>query len=303
MKRANKSPYYFKSLTGFHKVLGLPKPMHPLVSLVDIQDIKDSPAELANSYILDFYKIAYKISFEEIKYGQNYFDYGEGGMIFTSPQQVFEAPTDTENKGKLLFIHPDFLLSYPLAKKIKEYGFFSYDINEALHLSDREKSMVFSIFKIIDDELQNRIDDFSQDVIISQVETLLNYGNRFYKRQFITRKVFSNDLLQKLDDILNDSFNFELAYRQGIPTVQYLAEALSMSSNYLSDMLRSLTGQSAQQHIHNKLIEKAKESLSTTNLSISEIAYRLGFEHSSSFTKLFKNKVNVTPVEFRKSFT
>jgi len=199
-------------------------------------------------------------------------------------------------------IHPDFLWNFPLARKIKQYGFFSYSANEALHLSDHEQSIVTSIFKIIGEELNSRIDDFSQDVMISQIELLLNYANRFYKRQFITRKAVSNDLLQKVDEILDEYFNIEKSLSQGIPTVQYLSENLNMSASYLSDMLRSLTGQNAQQHIHHKLIEKAKEKLSATNLSVSEIAYALGFEHSQSFSKLFKTKTNVSPLEFRRSF-
>jgi AraC family transcriptional regulator, transcriptional activator of pobA len=193
-------------------------------------------------------------------------------------------------------------LSYPLAKKIKEYGFFSYVANEALHLSEKEKETVLSIFKIIDEELNSRIDDFSQDVIISQIELLLNYSNRFYKRQFITRKGINNDLLQKLEAILDDCFNDEKSLMEGIPTVQFLSAKLNISPSYLSDMLRSLTGQNAQQHIHNKLIDKAKEKLSTTDLSVSEIAYQLGFEHPQSFSRLFKTKTTLSPLEFRASF-
>jgi len=296
-------PYKFESLTEFHKVLGLKKPLHPLVSFINIEDIKVLPDELSNCYILNFYKIAYKSSIKKrVKYGQNHFDFGEGGMIFTAPNQLFEAPNNTENAGKLLFIHPDFLLSYPLAKKIKQYGYFSYSTNEALHLSDKEKSTIYSVFRIIEDELLNTIDDFSQDVIISQLETLLNYSNRFYKRQFITRKVLNNDLLGKFEDILNNYFDEEESVNRGIPTVQFVSEQLNISSSYLSDMLRSLTGQNAQQHIHNKLIEKAKEKISTTKLTISEIAFQLGFEHSSSFNKLFKSKTEMSPLEFRKSF-
>jgi AraC family transcriptional activator of pobA len=194
------------------------------------------------------------------------------------------------------------LLGYPLAKKIKQYGFFSYSANEALHLSEKEKDTILGIFKIIDDELNSRIDDFSQDVIISQIELLLNYANRFYKRQFITRKATSHNLLQQLEEILDDYFNNERSLSEGIPSVHYLAEKLNISPSYLSDMLRSLTGQNAQQHIHSKLIEKAKEKLSTTSLSVSEVAYQLGFEHSQSFSKLFKTKTNLSPLEFRKAF-
>ena len=187
-------------------------------------------------------------------------------------------------------------------RKRKQYGFFSYAANEALHLSDKEKATIISIFKIIEEELNARIDDFSHDVIISQIELLLNYANRFYKRQFITRKTVSNDLLQKLEEILDEYFNNDRTVSQGIPTVQYLSEQLHISPSYLSDMLRSLTGQNAQQHIHYKLIEKAKEKLSTTSLSVSEVAYELGFEHPQSFSKLFKTKTRQSPLEFRQSY-
>ncbi len=302
MKKAENTSQKFESLTDFHRVLCLPKPLHPLISFIDIKDIKILSEELGNSFILNFYKISYKSNLcGHAKYGQNYYDFGEGGLVYTAPNQLFEAHNNVST-GYLLLIHPDFLLSYPLAKKIKQYGFFSYSANEALHISEKEKETIFSILKIIDDELQSRIDDFSQDVIISQLELLLNYSNRFYKRQFITRKVVNNNLLQKLEDILDDYFNNEKSIMQGIPTVQYLAEQLNISPSYLSDLLRSLTGQNAQQHIHNKIIEKAKEILSTTNLTVSEVAYELGFEHSQSFSKLFKTKTNLSPLEFRQSF-
>lgn len=303
MKKEENIPQKFDSLTDFHWVLGLPKPLHPLISFINIKDIKIQHNELSSSFILNFYKIAYKLNLcGQAKYGQNYYDFGEGGLIFTAPNQVFESTNDAINEGYILLIHPDFFLTYPLAKKIKQYGFFSYSANEALHLSDKEKATIFSIFNIIDDELQSRIDDFSQDVIVSQIELLLNYCNRFYKRQSITRKTVNNDLLQKVEEILDDYFNNETSLMQGIPTVHFLSDQLNTSPSYLSDMLRSLTGQNAQQHIHHKLIEKAKEKLSTTNLSVSKVAYELGFEHSQSFSKLFKNKTNVSPVEFRASF-
>jgi len=199
-------------------------------------------------------------------------------------------------------IHPDFFWNYPLAKKIKQYGFFSYAANEALHLSENEKATIFSIFKIIEEELNSRIDDFSQDVIISQIELLLNYSNRFYKRQFITRKAVSSDLLEKLDNLLDDYFEGEKSVNEGIPTVQYLSAKLNISPSYLSDMLRSLTGQNTQHIIHQKIIEKAKEKLSATNLSVSEVAYALGFGHPQSFNKLFKAKTKISPLAFRRSF-
>ena len=303
MKKEEHPARKFNSLTDFHRVFGLPKPLHPMISFTDIKDIKILPDELFSSFILDFYKVAYKTNvFGKAKYGQNYYDFGEGGLVFSAPNQTFETPDDNGSSGYVLLIYPDFFLSYPLARKIRQYGFFSYSANEALHLSDHEKETIMSIFKIIDEELKSRIDDFSHDVIISQVELLLNYANRFYKRQFITRKAVNNDLLQKLEEILDDYFNNEKSLMQGIPTVQYLSEQLNISPSYLSDVLRSLTGQNAQQHIHQKLIEKAKEKLSTTSLSVSEVAYGLGFEHPQSFSKLFKTKTNLSPLEFRQSF-
>lgn len=303
MKKEENSLRKFDSLSDFHRVFGLPKPLHPMISFIDIKNIKILPNELGDSFILNFYKIAYKINVcGKAKYGQHYYDFGEGGLIFSAPNQIFETPVDNGSTGYMLLIHPDFLLSYALAKKIRQYGFFSYSANEALHLADHEKETIMSIFKIIDDELKSRIDDFSHDVMISQIELLLNYCNRFYKRQFITRKAVNNDLLQKMEEFLDDYFNNEKSLINGLPTVQDLAEQLTISPSYLSDMLRSLTGQNAQQHIHNKLIEKAKEKLSTTGLSVSEIAYELGFEHSQSFSKLFKSKTSLTPLKFRESF-
>lgn len=302
MKKEENNFQIFQSLSDLHRVLGLPKPLHPMISFTDIKDIKISSEELGNTYILNFYKISYKSNLcGQAKYGQHYYDFGEGGLVYTAPNQIFEL-NHQPSTGFLLLIHPDFLLSYPLLKKIKQFGFFEYSANEALHISEKEKETIFSIFKIINEELHHRIDDFSQDVIISQVELLLNYSNRFYKRQFITRKAVNNDVLQKLEEILDDSFNNERTLTQGIPTVQFLAEQLNISPNYLSDLLRSLIGQSTQQYIHNKLIEKAKEKLSTTNLTVSEIAYELGFEHSQSFSKLFKTKTNQSPLKFRQSF-
>lgn len=303
MKKDEHSLRKFDSLSDVHRVFGLPKPLHPMISLIDIKNITIQRDELADSFVLNFYKIAYKTNLcGRAKYGQHYYDFGEGGLVFTAPNQLFETPDDTVKSGYMLLIHPDFLLSYMLAIKIKQYGFFSYAANEALHLSEYEKTTILSIFNIIDDELKSRIDDFSHDVMISQLELLLNYCHRFYKRQFITRKAVNNDLLQKLEALLDDYFSNEKTVLRGIPTVQFLSDNLNLSPSYLSDMLRSLTGQNTQQHIHNKLIEKAKEKLSTTDLSVSEIAYRLGFEHAQSFSRLFKNKTDLSPLAFRRSF-
>ncbi|MFD1605276.1 helix-turn-helix domain-containing protein [Flavobacterium artemisiae] len=303
MKKEQNSIYKFESLSDFHEVFGLKKPLHPLISFIDITELKLEAHGLPRSIVLNFYKIAYKtLLCGKAKYGQNYYDFGEGGLVFTAPGQLFESPSKQAASGYLLLVHPDFFLSYPLARKIREYGFFSYAANEALHLSEKEKTTIMSIFAILEEELNSRIDDFSQDVIISQIELLLNYSNRFYKRQFITRRSANNTLLEKLEEILEDHFKDEKASSAGIPTVHSLAEKLNTSASYLSDMLRSFTGESAQHHIHQKLVEKAKEKLSATDLSVAEIAYGLGFEHPQSFSRLFKIKTNLSPLEFRQSF-
>lgn len=304
MKREEHIPLQFNSISDLHRVLGLPKPLHPLVSLVDNTSIAVDKDQLPGSFLLNFYKISYKKSLHgKIKYGQSYYDFDEGGMGFTSPNQLLAtADEDTEYKGYTLLIHPDFIRNYPLGKTIKNFGFFSYDTNEALHLSDKEKTIIIGIFKNIEDELQSAIDEYSQDVIVTQIELLLNYSNRFYKRQFITRKAVNNDLLSALENLLNNYLNHKTALVNGLPTVQYLAGQLNVSPRYLSDMLRSLIGQNAQQYIHQQLIDKAKEMLSTSNLSVAEVAYQLGFEHPQSFNKLFKRKTNVSPLEFRQSF-
>jgi len=301
----NNSPHKFESLSDAHRAFGLSNPKHPLISLINGAHNRVEMDNLPQQHVLGFYKISYKPQLGgRLKYGQGYYDFDEGGLLFAAPGQIIGAD-DNERavcSQYALLIHPDFFLGYDLAKKIKQYGFFSYSTNETLHLSEAEKDTIMGIFRIIEAELEGRIDDFSQDVLISQVELLLNYANRFYRRQFITRKAVNNDLLEKLEQLLNDYFTNELSLSQGLPTVGYLADHLNVSPSYLSDMLRSLTGQNAQQHIHNKLIEKAKEKLSTTRLSVSEVAYALGFEHSQSFSKLFKLKTNLSPLEFRRSF-
>ena len=303
MKKVERQIYKLESLNDFHRMFGLSKPRHPLISFIDLEEMNFDPADLPSALVMDFYKVAFKTNTcGKAKYGQSYYDFGEGGLVFTSPGQVFESPGSTASSGKMLLIHPDMLLSYAISKIIKQYVFFSYAANEALHLSDQERATILTVFNIIDEELNGRIDDFSQDVIVSQIELLLNYSNRFYKRQFITRKAINTDQLQKVERILEAYFNEERAIKQGIPTVQYLADQLSMSAGYLSDMLRSVTGQNAQQLIHQKLIEKAKETLTASDLSVAEIAYHLGFEHPQSFSRLFKSKTAQSPLAFRTSF-
>lgn len=304
MKKEDSTIQKFNSISALHKALGFPKPLHPLVSLVNYADIKTPYEELPKALLLNFYKISYKKSLTgKIKYGQNYYDFDEGGLSFISPNQVISSAEDEKNySGYTLLFHPDFIRNYQLDTKIKAFGFFSYSVNEALFLSDKEKQIIFSVFENIREELNSTIDDFSQDVVVSHIDVLLNYSNRFYKRQFITRKAVNHDLLTQLEQTLNAYFEHEKALQIGLPTVEYLAERLNVSPRYLSDLLRSLTGQNAQQHIHEKLIEKAKMYLTATNLTVSEIAYQLGFEQPQSFNRLFKKKTNLTPIEFKQSF-
>src|SRR5690606_820116 len=241
MKKNEITPKRFDTLSGLHRVLGLSKPLHPLISLVEIKDNKIDLGQFPELFVHEFYKVSYKENLTgKIRYGQGYYDFDEGGLLFKAPSQVSAKGEESlDHTGITLLFHPDFLAGYPLANKIRHYGFFSYSVHEALHLSDKEKTTIISIFKNIEEELQGRIDDFSQDVMISLVETLLNYSNRFYKRQFITRKPINNSLLEKLEKILNDYFSTDRPLTQGIPTVQFLAESLNISPSYLSDMLRS----------------------------------------------------------------
>lgn len=229
-------------------------------------------------------------------------------MTFFSPEQVIsvqliEADATTNiPTGWILAIHPDFLFGTSLAKNIKKYPFFNYSVREALFLSEKEESIVNDILQNIKTEYTANIDQFSQEIIITQLELLLNYSERFYQRQFLTRKISNHQILDQLEEILDNYFNGDNIINNGLPSVQNISQNFNVSTDYLSSMLKSLTGQTTQQHIHNKLIEKAKVKLSTTNLSVSEIAYELGFEHSQSFSKLFKSKTNQTPLEYRTSF-
>jgi AraC-like DNA-binding protein len=293
-----------ESIPKIHRLLSLPGPVHPLISLLDATQEGIDMSLLPASYTLSFYKITFITKLGgKFRYGQKYYDFDEGSLVFTSPNQVMGGMDRYEdNEGYALFIHPDLLQGSPLGRKIKQYGFFSYTANEALHLSEQERATMLVIFKIIGQELNSRIDDFSHEVIISQIELLLSYAKRFYKRQFLTRQAVSSDLLEQLEELLNTYFEQDKSINLGVPTVQYLADRLHYTPNYLSDMLRSLTGLNAQGHIHQKLIEKAKELLSGTNLTISEVAYQLGFDYPQSFSRLFKLKTQLSPLQFRHSF-
>jgi AraC family transcriptional activator of pobA len=303
---ANAQFHRFKTISEFHKFRGLPKPEHPLISVINMELINHLPAN-EWSLIKDFYAISMKRNFHvKIKYGQQEFDFDEGVMFFMSPGQVLrlevEVDTTLQQSGWMLLVHPDFLWNTPLAKTIKQYEYFDYSVNEGLFLSEKEENTISGIMQSIQQEYHSNIDKFSQDLIIAQIELLLKYSERFYQRQFLTRKISNHKILGRLEEVVTDYFNSGDLIKKGLPTVQYIADTLNISPNYLSGMLKSLTGLTTQQHIHEKLIEKAKEKLSITDLSVSEIAYELGFEHPQSFSKLFKTKTKFSPLEFRQSF-
>jgi len=296
--------HHIAGISQLMRLLELRPPSHPLIALVDYNDVPIEKFPKEQKISLDFYKISFKSAFKgQIKYGQGYYDFEEGGLAFLKPRQVVFPPQDSASyEGFALYFHPDFIRNYPLGKTINRYGFFSYDVAEALFLSAHEKEIIASLFTSIINELKNNIDSFSQDVLVSQLELLLNYSNRFYNRQFITRKAVNHDIVTALDQLLNSYFDEGEGLKKGLPSVKYISSELKLSQRYLSDMLRSFTGLNTQQYIQNTVIEKAKEKLSSTNLSVAEIAYQLGFEHSQSFSKLFKTRTKVSPLAFRQSF-
>jgi AraC-like DNA-binding protein len=296
-------PVRIKTISQLHRMRGLPQPEHPLVSVVDYAAMR--PGENV-PITLDFYSVAIKRGVGKLFYGQQQYDFDEGVMYFLSPNQVLrsnpEASASVERSGWILYFHPDFLWNTSLAKTIGRYDFFGYSVHEALFLSRKEEEMINGIIRNIKQEYHANIDKFSQNIIISQIETLLNYSERYYQRQFITRKAANHQILGRLENLLDNYFGSGNAGQRGLPGVQFVAGTLNVSPGYLSGLLKSLTGKSTQEHIHEKLIEKAKEKLSTTDLSVSEIAYELGFEHAQSFHKLFKSKTNQSPLEFRAAF-
>ncbi|GAB2554687.1 helix-turn-helix domain-containing protein [Spirosoma aerophilum] len=299
----NFKPYKVQSISQLHHLAGIPKPHHPLISLLNLDGMANNSD--ITSVVFDFYVVSMKRGCDKLFYGQQKYDFDEGVMAFLAPGQLLRGEANglpQQLSGWMLFIHPDFLWNTALAKKIKQYEYFSYATNEALFVSEKEETIINSIVDTIRNEYSSNIDRFSQDVIVAQLEVLFTYAQRFYERQFITRKIASSKLLNRVEEVLSDYFNNDDLLSTGLPTVQYVANELHVSIKYLGSLLKQLTGQSTQQHIHEKLIEKAKEKLSTSSLSVSEIAYELGFEHPQSFSKLFKSKTNQSPLEFRTSF-
>lgn len=300
---AKSKPYRISSITEIHRLMGLPKPHNPLISIVDLKGLRNDTG--IEAVVFDLYVISMKRGCDGLHYGQQKYDFDEGLMAFMSPGQVLrgeENGVPANLEGWMLFIHPDFLWNTSLAAKIRRYDYFSYATSEALFLSDKEEAVINDLVRHIKTEYDANMDRFSQDIIISHLETLLNYAERFYQRQFITRKISNHQVLDQVEALLTVYLNNEMLLSKGLPSVQYFADALNISTKYLSSLLKQLTGQTMQQIIHEKLIEKAKEKLSTTRMSVSEIAYQLGFEHPQSFNKLFKSKTKQSPLDFRQTF-
>jgi len=301
-------PFHIKSISEFHRLRGFPKPEHPLISVVQLGSVNADFLKVSGNMIFDFYCIALKHNFNlKVKHGQQPYDFDEGIMSFLAPGQVFgmeQETTETENKitGWMILIHPDFLWNTNLAKKIKDYLFFGYSVNEALFLSEKEEATILAVMQNIRREYQSNIDRFSQDLMLANLEVLLNYTDRFYNRQFLTRKIDNHQILKRLEMVLNDYFSTGKLVQSGLPTVQDISEKLNISRNYLSSLLKITTGRNTQQHILDKLVEIGKERISSTSLSVSEIAYELGFEHPQSFSRMFKTQTGLSPLAFRALF-
>ena len=301
---------HYKTISEWFQAWQLPKPEHPLISVIKVDVATTMRSGDAFTSFCDFYCIAIKrVTGAEdlkLKYGQHSYDFNEGIMSFVSPGQVtsltVEKDVEVKQSGWYLIFHPDFLWNTPLAKTIKRYEFWDYAVNESLFLSEKEEEIIISIIQNIHRETHANIDKFSKQIIISQLESLLNYAERFYNRQFITREKANHQILDRLEKALHDYINSAQPATKGLPTVNDIAALLHVSPKYLTSLLRTHTGQNTQHYIHDKLIEKAKERISTTDLSMSEIAYELGFEHLQSFSRLFKAKTQLSPLQFRNSF-
>lgn len=292
------------SITELHNLCGIEKPVHPLVTIINLDDIQPKEVIERARVALGFYVISMKLNVEEgIYYGRQYYDFQEGSLIFSEPNQISEfdivAPGE-EAEGWIMCIHPEFIRGTNLANDIKKYSFFSYQANEALHVSDQEKKSLNMLVDTIRGEINQNMDVHTRTLIINTVELILNYSNRYYERQFITRTTYNNDLIQEFVEHLRMRFEDKSLERYGMPTVKELAETFGYSDYYLSDLLKKETGRSALDYIQDEIITRAKNMLMGSNLSISQIGYILGYEYPNHFSKFFKTKTGKTPSEYRK---
>ena len=298
-------PFHLTSIAQYHKFRGLTGPAHPLISVVRVEQIAALRDDEPEGIVQDFYSIALKKHTNlSMGYGQGEYAFGEGKLLFIAPKQVYSliGRGEVAHAGWVLLVHPDFFWNTPLAATIQEYEYFGYSIDEALYLSEREEATLIHIFEDISEETHRNVDAGFKPVVVSQIELLLNYADRYYRRQFITREKAHHRVLGRMEQLLSARFTDNLLARDGLPTVTEVAAALHVSPNYLSTLLRELTGRTTQQHLHDRLIEKAKEKLSTEDASVAEVAYALGFEYSQSFSKFFKARTQLTPSAFRQSF-
>ncbi|AXE20433.1 AraC family transcriptional regulator [Runella rosea] len=288
------------SITQFNARRGQ-ETLHPLVSVLDQSK---SVKIQANKYLSEIYVIFLKdVKCEEMAYGRNQYDYQDETLIFIAPGQVFgfNLPDEilVQPSGWALVFHPDFIRGTSLGRTIKEYGFFSYDVNEALHISERERQIVLECFNKIKEELERGIDKHSKTLIVSNIELFLNYCVRFFDRQFITRENINKDILARFENLLNTYFESNQPQIAGLPSVAYCAEKLNLSANYFGDLVKKETGKSAVEYIQAKVIDLAQEKIFDTNKSISEIAYEIGYKYPQHFTRLFKQRVGISPLEYR----
>ncbi len=295
MKPANQS----QTISDYNDLMGV-ETLHPLVSVIDFSKV--SPIIIKRKAI-EFYAIFFKdAKCGDILYGRNKYDYREGTLLFMAPNQIIEVENNGEPmqpKGWAVLFHPDLLKGMPLAHKMKEYTFFSYEVHEALNLSEQEKQIVSDCIQKIEFELHHTIDKHSCTLIATNIELLLNYCVRFYDRQFITRNIANKDILTRFENLLNNYFESELPLNVGFPTVKYCAEQLHLSSNYFGDLIRKETGKTAQDYVQHKIINLAKERIFDSSKSVSEIAYELGFQYPQHFSRFFKKKTGFTPNEYR----
>ena len=274
--------------------------LHPMVSVVDLS--KAAPRQ-GSKMFFGFYTIFLKdVKCGDLTYGRHTYDYQEGTLVFMAPGQVAGVNSNGETyqpKGYALVFHPDLIHGTPLGKLIQQYSFFGYQSNEALHLSERERKIVLDCFEKINYELENNIDKHSKGLIVSTIELFLNYCARFYERQFITRDNVHKGILERFENLLNDYFQSDKAQTLGLPSVAWCAAELNLSANYFGDLIKKETGKTAQDYVQEKIITVAKEKIFNVNKSIGEIATELGFKYPQHFTRLFKQKVGLSPVEYR----
>lgn len=298
---------HFKTLSAYLEYLELPRPEHPMISVFTAMGdgFLPCPKESSPPITNDCYSISFKkIVKGNLTYGRTKYDFTNGTLFFIAPRQViqWEESVVFERKGFSINFHKDFLKGTELAHQIKKYGFFSYSANEALHLSPKEEKQIESIVENIDMEYQNNHDEFSKDIIISQLSTLLKYANRFYQRQFINRKELSNDLLEQFNQQLEQYFDSGLLQEKGIPSIEQIAKQLSVSQRYLSDTLKKETGKTSTEHLQLYLIDEAKNILLNPKKTVSEVAYELGFEYPPYFSRLFKKKEGMSPTAYREKY-